>query len=63
MVGEELVSFLSYFDETYMDRSRPKGPDYLIIDDFADFFHYKEDSLLKARKYLGELYFLKKLLG
>ena len=31
---ENLTKFLSYFDYTFMDRSRPKGPDYLIMDNF-----------------------------
>ena len=30
----ELIKFLNYFDHTYMDRSKPKGPDYLIMDNF-----------------------------
>ena len=33
-----LTKFLNYFDFTYMDKSRPKGPDYLIIDNFLDYF-------------------------
>ena len=29
-----LRKFLSYFDHTYTDRNKPKGPDYLIMDNF-----------------------------
>ena len=32
VVKDNLEAFLSDFDHTYKDRSRPKGPDYLIID-------------------------------
>ena len=35
---DNLTKFLNEFDHTYMDRSRPKGPDYLIIDNFVDIF-------------------------
>ena len=33
-----LAKFLSDFDHTFSDRSRPKGPDYLIIDNFVELF-------------------------
>ena len=33
-----------------MDRSKPKGPDYLIIDDVAKFFQLNIDDLKDARK-------------
>ena len=33
-----LAKFLSDFDHTFSDRSRPKGPDYLIIDNLVEIF-------------------------
>ena len=36
---DNLTKFLSEFDHTYMDRARPKGPDYLIIDNFVDILY------------------------
>ena len=53
-----LAKFLSEFDYTLMDRmdkSRPKGPDYLIIDNFEDFFGDKNIDLYKARKEAKEI--------
>ena len=48
---EAIAKFLSYFDQTYMDRSKPKGPDYLIIDNFFDVFQdMQESDLINARK-------------
>ena len=38
------------FDHTYMDRSRPKGPDYLIMDKFdSTFLDLTTDDLMKFR--------------
>ena len=34
----ELAKFLNQFDHTYMDRTKPKGPDYLIVDNFYENF-------------------------
>ena len=34
----ELIKFLSEFDHTYMDRSKPKGPDFLVMDNFYENF-------------------------
>ena len=45
-----LTKFMSDFDHTFMDKSRPKGPDYLIIDNFAEFFKDANLNLIKARK-------------
>ena len=42
---DNLAKFLSDFDITYMDRSRPKGPDYLIMDNFLDFFNLEQSDL------------------
>ena len=50
-----LEKFVSDFDHTYMDRSRPKGPDYIIIDDFTDYFGDFKDTLLQARKEAEDL--------
>ena len=36
--NDNIARFLNEFDHTYMDRSKPKGPDYLIIDNFEDTF-------------------------
>ena len=36
--SDNMAKFLSDFDRTFMDRSRPKRPDYLIIDNFVDAF-------------------------
>ena len=33
-----------------MDRKRPKGPDYLIIDNFADFFQIDMSDLIDAKR-------------
>ena len=33
-----------------MDRKRPKGPDYLIIDNFADFFLIDKADLIDAKR-------------
>ena len=38
-----------------MDRSRPKGPDYLIIDNLADYFKLDVADLMNARKEAVEL--------
>ena len=47
---DDLTKFLSEFDHTYMDRSRPKGPDYLVIDNFVDMFDWLEQNdLIQAR--------------
>ena len=44
-----LTKFLNYFDHTYMDRSKPKGPDYLIIDNFVDYFGIDYTDLFRAK--------------
>ena len=36
--GEDIRKFLSEFDPTYRDKSRPKGPDYLVMDNFGELF-------------------------
>ena len=36
--NEDIRKFLSEFDPTYSDRSRLKGPDYLVMDNFGDIF-------------------------
>ena len=47
---ELFEKFLSVYDHTYMDRSRPKGPDYLVIDHFLDFSLLDYSDLIKARE-------------
>ena len=50
---------MSDFDHTYMDRARPKGLDYLIIDNFAQAFGLDETDLINAR---GEAEDIKKVI-
>ena len=52
---ENLKKFLSKFDYTFMDRSKPKGPDYLIIDNVAKFFKLNKADLTDARKEAEEI--------
>ena len=44
------MNFLKYFDHTFMDKSKPKGLDYLIMDDFFEIFDLNETDLLYARR-------------
>ena len=47
---EKVGKLLRDFDPTYMDRSRPKGLDYLIIDNFLESFQDLEKTdLISAR--------------
>ena len=46
---ENLTKFLKHFDHTYMKRNGPKGPDYLIIDNFVDYFGLDEAELKGAK--------------
>ena len=47
---EQVGKLLRDFDPTYMDRSRPKGLDYLIIDNFLEYFEDLEKTdLISAR--------------
>ena len=46
----ELIHFLKYFDHTYMDKTKPKGPDYLIMDNFLENFELNVADLLYARR-------------
>ena len=46
-----MTKFLSEFDHTFMDRSKPKGPDYLVIDNFVEIFESLDKThLVRARK-------------
>ena len=48
--SDNLAKFLSDFDHTFTDRLRPKGPDYLIIDNLADTFaNLNKSDLMNAR--------------
>ena len=47
--SENIIKFLSDFDETFMDRKRPKGLDYLVIDNFAENFGLNKTDLLNIK--------------
>ena len=38
-----------------MDKKRPKGPDYLIVDNFADFFQIDKADLIDAKREAEEM--------
>ena len=44
-----LKKFLSEYDYTFTDRSKPKGPNYFIIDNFARYFKLDNADLLGAK--------------
>ena len=46
--NSNLTKFLEYFDDTFME-NRPRGPDYLVIDNFADYFGLESADLKSAR--------------
>ena len=52
---DNFAKFLSDFDHTFSDRSRPKGPDYLIIDNFSHFFALGKADLIGARSEAKEI--------
>ena len=43
-----LTSFLERFDSTLLE-NRPRGPDYLVIDNFAEYFGLSLSDLQGAR--------------
>ena len=47
---DNFAKFLSDFDHTFSDRSKPKGPDYLIIDNFTSLFELSKGDLFAAKK-------------
>ena len=47
--SKNIIKFLSDFDETFMDRKRPKGLDYLVIDNFAENFGLNKTDLLNIK--------------
>ena len=47
--NKQIQKFLSYFDETFIYEKKPKGPDYLIIDNFADILGFETNDLVVAR--------------
>ena len=54
--SDNLSKFLSEFDHTYFDRTKPKGPDYLIIDSFLETFESLEKAdLINARSEAEEI--------
>ena len=47
---ESIAKFLSDHDYNYIDRQRQKGgPEYLIIDNFADYFKLDQSDLVAAK--------------
>ena len=53
--SDNLAQFLSAFDHTYMDRTKPKGPDYLIIDNLLEIFGDFQKADLMAARHEAEL--------
>ena len=50
-----LAQLLTDSDRTYMDRTRPKGLDYIVIDNLAEIFNnLQNDVLMDARNYAEE---------
>ena len=48
---DSLTKFLGEYDHTFMDRSKPKGPDYLIIDNLVEIFDtFEKANLVNARR-------------
>ena len=48
--SDNLTKFLSDFDHTFMYRSKPKGPNYLIIDNFfSSFADLEKADLINAK--------------
>ena len=43
-----LTKFLEFFDTTFIE-PREKGPDYLIIDNFAEYFNLAEEDMQGAK--------------
>ena len=46
---------MKYFDHTYMNKNWPKGPDYLVMDNFLENFELKVADLLYARREAEEI--------
>ena len=47
--NDNLAKFLSDHDYNYLERQRQKGPEYLIIDNFAEYFQLEKSDLVLAR--------------
>ena len=45
----ELDKFFREYDPTYRDRSRPKGLDYLVMDNFKENFGLELSDLMNAK--------------
>ena len=45
---DTLANFLEFFDATLLD-PREKGPDHLVIDNFAEYFNIEETELQGAK--------------
>ena len=51
---DTLANFLEFFDTTLID-PREKGPDYLVIDNFAEYFNIEETELQGAKSEAEQL--------
>ena len=49
VTNDNFSKFLGEIDYTYLDRSKPKGPDYLVVDDFLNLVALNKLDLLSAR--------------
>ena len=47
--NEKITKFMNYFDHTYMDWSKPKGPSYLVMDNFLGNLSLEMNDLKVAR--------------
>ena len=45
---KNLTKFLEFFDTTFIE-PRERGPDYLIIDNFAEYFNLAEEDMQGAK--------------
>ena len=51
---KNLSHFLEFFDTTFID-PREKGPDYLVFDNFAEYFNIDETELQGAKSEAEQL--------
>ena len=51
---KNLSKFLEFFDTTFID-PREKGPDYLVFDNFAEYFNIDETELQGAKSEAEQL--------
>ena len=50
MDKDNLAQFLTKFDRTYTDRTKPKGLDYIVLDNFSEIFNDVQKDVLLAAK-------------